>query len=191
MPTACQGRQLLVVVLLLASPGLSQQACSKVNDTLLKEKRIEAFTVQVLSKLGYTGTKPPNPSTTVEYSDIDLEIRRLYHKAEAVVHRHNSHCPVLGDLSNFDAQTVQSFSGSEGNDISPHVLLPHAPHLTSAHSSRLSHLPRLTPTSLTSLTPPHTSLIPHHTSLPPHYTSFLPHTPFADVSLLHTSLNLT
>ena len=53
------------------------------------------------------------------------------------------------------------------------------PHLTSAHSSHLSHLPHLIPTSLPSLTPP-------HTSLPPHY-----HLPTPKYQLNHTSLHLT
>ena len=201
------------MVLLLASPGLSQQGCPKVNDTLLREKRIEAFTVQVLSKLGYTGGKPPNPTKTVEYGDIDPEILKLYHQAEAMVNRHNSHCPLPGDPSNFGAKRVHSLSGSECNDTLSHVLLPHTPtpHLTSAHSSHLSHLPHLIPTSLPSLTPPHTSLPPPYhlptpqyhlittsphlttTSLPPSHTSLPPpyHLPTPQYHLTTTSPHLT
>ena len=183
------------MVLLLALPGLSQQqGCPKVNETLLREKRIEAFTAQVLSKLGYTGAKPPNPPKTVEYGDIDPEILQLYHQAESIVHRHNSHCPLIGDLSTFEATEVHSYKGRECNHTSSHALLPHAPHphLTSAHSSHLSHLPHLIPTSLPSLTLPHTSLIPPHTKLIPPHTSLPPPyhlpTPHSHLTTPHSCL---
>ena len=169
MPTACQGRQLLVMVLLLASPGLSQQGCPKVNDTLLREKRIEAFTVQVLSKLGYTGGKPPNPTKTVEYGDIDPEILKLYHQAEAMQYRQNSHCPLPGDPRNFGAKRVLSLNGSECNDTLSHVLLPHTPHPSPHLRPLLSPLPSPSPHSHI---PPLTHTSPHltTTSLPPPHT---------------------
>ena len=156
MATTDWRRQLLAVLFLVALPGLSLQACPKVNDTLIRQKRIEAFTVQVLSKLGYTGGKPPNPDKPVTFADIDPEIRRMYHRAETMTLKHNSHCPMRGDPSNFDAKRVQSVPGSEYSGSHPVnicILL---------HGLRFCFTPLLpTPlaphTTLTSLPPPHTS----------------------------------
>lgn len=155
MATTDWRRQLLAVLFLVALPGLSLQACPKVNDTLIRQKRIEAFTVQVLSKLGYTGGKPPNPDKPVNFADIDPEIRRMYHRAETMTLKHNSHCPMRGDPSNFDAKRVQSVPGSEYSG-SPRQHM----HLVTWSALLLHTSPTNSPRSPyhpTLLPPPHTS----------------------------------